>query len=64
MIYSPSVKLEIVNWKMQKQPLEKGSVKKVLLEIEQNSQEKNLCWGLFFNKVADMRPATLLKKRL
>ena len=25
---------------------------------------KHLCWSLFFNKVADLRPATLLKKRL
>ena len=25
---------------------------------------KHLCQGLFFNKVADFRPATLLKKRL
>ena len=25
---------------------------------------KHLCQGLFFNKVADQRPATLLKKRL
>ena len=28
------------------------SVKKVFLEISQNSQEKNLCQSLFFNKVA------------
>ena len=25
---------------------------------------KHLCWSLFFNKVADLRLATLLKKRL
>ena len=25
---------------------------------------KNLCQSVFFNKVADLRPATLLKKRL
>ena len=25
---------------------------------------KHLCQGLFFNKVADLKPATLLKKRL
>ena len=50
------------------------SVKKVFLEISQNSQE-NTCtrasfliklqvWGqsLFFNNVAGLRPATLLKK--
>ena len=52
------------------------SVKKVFLEIAQNSQE-NTCttasfliklqaWGqsLFFNKVAGLRPATLFKKPL
>ena len=52
------------------------SVEKVFLEIAQNSQE-NTCtrasfliklqvWGqsLFFNKVAGLRPATLLKKSL
>ena len=40
------------------------SVKKLFLEISQNSQ-KNTCARVFFlNKVADLRPATLLKKRL
>ena len=29
-----------------------------------NFTGKNLCQSLFFNKVADLRPATLLKKRL
>ena len=38
--------------------------KKVFLEISQNSQEKHLCQSLFFNKVADLGPATLLKMRL
>ena len=37
--------------------------KKVFLEISKNSQKSN-CASLFFNKVADLRPATLLKKRL
>ena len=40
------------------------SVKKVFLQILQNSQEKHLWQSLFFNKVAGLRPATLLKKRL
>ena len=40
------------------------SVKNVFLEILQNSQENTLCQGLFFNKVASLNPATLLKKRL
>ena len=39
------------------------SVEKVFLEISQNSQE-NTSASLFFNKVAGLRPATLLKKRL
>ena len=34
--------------------------KKGFLEVSQNSQE---CTSLFFNKVAGLRPATLLKKR-
>ena len=32
------------------------SVKKVFLEISKSSQEKHLCQGLFFNKVAGQRP--------
>ena len=39
------------------------SSKKVFLKICQNSQE-NTCVGIFFNKVAGLRSATLLKKRL
>ena len=39
------------------------SVKKVFLEILQNSQE-NVCQSLIFNKVAGLRPANLVKKRL
>ena len=39
------------------------SVKKVSLEISQNSQEY-ICARAFFYKVAGLRPATLLKKRL
>ena len=38
------------------------SVKKIFLKILQNSQEKNMCRSLFFNKIADLRPATLLKR--
>ena len=36
--------------------VQRCSVKKVFLEISQNSQEKHLCQGLFFNKVAGQRP--------
>ena len=36
--------------------------KKVFLKNSQNSHE-NKCVSLFFNKVAGLRPATLLKKR-
>ena len=35
----------------------------MFLEISQNSQE-NTCARIIFNKVADLRPATLLKRRL
>ena len=40
------------------------SVKKVFLEISQNSTGKHFFQSLFFNKIADLRPATLLKKGL
>ena len=39
------------------------SVKKVFLEISQNSQE-NTCVRVFFSNVPGLRPATLLKKKL
>ena len=42
---------------------QKCSVKKVFLEISQNSLEKQVCQSLFFNKVAGLRPEPLLKKR-
>ena len=37
--------------------------KKVFLEISQKFTGKHLCQSLFFNKVADLKPTTLLKKR-
>ena len=37
--------------------------KKVFLKISQIFQE-NTCWRVFFKKVAHLRAATLLKKRL
>ena len=37
------------------------SVKKVFLETAQNTQENTCNRVSFFNKVADLRPATLLK---
>ena len=43
--------------------VQRCSVKKVFLKISENSQ-KNTCASLFFNKVADLRPATLLKLTL
>ena len=38
-------------------------LKKMFLKISQNSREKT-CKSLFFNKVAGLRPATLLRMRL
>ena len=38
-----------------KQPLEVFRQNKVFLQISQNSQEKNLCQSLFFNKVVGLR---------
>ena len=43
--------------------VQRCSVKKVFLEISQNSQ-KHLCQSLFFVPVPCLRPAALLKKRL
>ena len=40
------------------------SVKKGVLKNFAKFTRKHLCQSLFFNKVADLRPATLLKKRL
>ena len=44
------------------------SVKKVFLEILQRFYvkftDKQLCQSVFFNKVAGLKPSTLLKKRL
>ena len=40
-----------------------GSIKKLFLKISQNSQENN-CIGVFFNKLAGLRSATLLKKEI
>ena len=40
------------------------SVKKGVLRNFTKFTGKHLCQSLFFNKVADLRPATLLKKRL
>ena len=39
-------------------------MKKVLLEISQKFTGKHLSLGLFLNKVAALRPITLLKSRL
>ena len=41
----------------------RSSRPEVFVEISQNSQE-NTCARVFFNKVARLRPVTLLKKRL
>ena len=42
----------------------RSSVKKLFLEVSQNSQEKTPVSESFFNKVASLRTATLFKKRL
>ena len=47
----------------QKQPSEVFCKKSVLKNFAKFT-EKHLCQSLFFNKVAGLRPATLLKKRL
>ena len=44
--------------------VQKCSVKKVFLEISEHSQESTCARVSFFNKVAGLKPATLLKRRL
>ena len=34
----------------------------MFLEISQNLPENTDCWSLFYNKVAGLRPETLLKR--
>ena len=48
--------------KFQEALVQRCSVKKVFLEISQNLQ--NLRQSLFFDKVASLMPATLLRERL
>ena len=43
---------------------ERRSIKKVVLKTFTNFTGKHLCQSLFFNKVAGLTPASLLKKRL
>ena len=43
--------------------VQRCSVKKDVLRNFAKSTGKHLCQGLFFNKVAPLRPATFLKKR-
>ena len=57
----PAWKLKLVYFRSSRPEY---SVKEVFLVASQNLQEKHLCQRLFFNKVVDLRPATLLKKRL
>ena len=48
---------------IQKQP-PRGSVRKCVFRNFAKFTGKHLCQSLFFNKVAVLRPATLLKRRL
>ena len=45
----------------EKQPPKVFYIKKELLKISQKFTEKHMCQGIFFNIVADLRSATLLK---
>ena len=57
----PAWKLKIVYFRSSRPEC---SVKEVFLETSQNLQENTCVRDSFFNKVVDLRPATLLKKRL
>ena len=53
----------VLNYSRQKQPPE-VFCKKGVLENFTKFTGKHLCQSLLFNKVAGLKPATLLKKRL
>ena len=52
----------MVQSKLSEAVAQRCSVKKVFLEISQNSQE-NMCQSLFLNKVVGLSSATLLTKK-
>ena len=54
---------ETKNSTFQKQPPELFYEKRYFRNLEKFTG-KHLCWSIFFNKVAVLRPTTLLKKRL
>ena len=54
----------LASWLSSESVFQRSFVKKVLLEISQNSQENTCARVCFLNKVAGLRLATLLKKRL
>ena len=58
-----TIKTLIVIWNKQKHPPE-VFVRNGVLRNFTKFTWKHLCQRLFFNKVADLKPATLLKKRL
>ena len=58
------VKEEVVIWTKIRSSHQRCSMKKGVLRNFTKFTGKYLCQGLFFNKVAGLRPATLLKKRL
>ena len=53
-----------MTWFLSEAVVPRCSVKKMFLEISQNSQENTCASVSLFNKVAYLRPANLLKKRL
>ena len=65
-IYSESTKIygRLSIWYKNRRVSRRCSIKKVFLEISQNSQENTCTRVSFFNKVAGLRPVTLLKERV
>ena len=53
-----------ITWTQEKQPPEVFCKNRVVLRNFAKFTGKHLWQSLFFNKVADLRPATLFKKRL
>ena len=63
-IYKTSLQNETVRWIIKRSSHWEVFCQKVVLKYFTEFTEKHLWWSLFFNKVAGLRPETLLKKRL
>ena len=63
-IYKTSLQNETVRWITKRRSRCEVFCKKGVPKNFKKITRKHLCWSLFFNKVAGLRPETLLKKRV